>query len=135
MTGVNAVAVVLSVAVLALLLVAVVRRVVVAEFRTARRAAMVSTSADRRRLSGRLLLLAHVALGLFAVALALYLLVAAWPGLEASTTYGARLVIAWAQVATLAAASACWLAAGVASQREHHSDRRWAAEMGEWRRL
>ena len=120
-----------SVAVLLLLVIAVVRRSVVAEFRTARRASMASTSPDRRRPSGRLLLLAHVALGLFAVALMLYLLVAAWPGMDASTTYGARLAIAWGQVATLAAAAACWLAARVAGRRESRSDRRWAAALGE----
>ena len=89
----DAIAVAFSVAVLALLVAAVVRRSVLADLRTARRAGMASTSPDRRRPSARLLLLAHVALGLFAVALALYLLVAAWPGLEVSTTYGARLVM------------------------------------------
>lgn len=93
---------------------------------------MTSTSADRRPTSGRLLLMAHAALGLFAVALALYLLVAAWPAADPASTYGARLVIAWAQVAALAAAATCWTVSRLAGRREHRSDRRWAAELGEW---
>lgn len=70
-----------------LLVTAVVRRAVIADFQTARRSSVTSTSADRRPASGRLLLMVLVGLGLFVLALALYLLVAAWPAASASSTY------------------------------------------------
>lgn len=43
----------------------------------------------------------------------------------------ARLVIAWAQVAILAAAAACWAASRLAGKREKRADRRWAVALGE----
>ena len=101
---------------------------VVTDFRTARRAGLSSTRPDRRRPSGRWLLLAHVALGLFVVTLALYLAVAVLAGSGAA---GARLAIAWAQVASLAAAAACWVLSRAARRWERRADRRWAAELGE----
>lgn len=119
-------------AVLVLLVAAVVRRAVIADFQTARRSSMTSTSADRRPTSGRLLLMARVGLGLFAVALALYLLVAAWPAASAST-HAARLVIAWAQVATLSAAGTCWAASRLAGKREKRADRQWMVALGDAR--
>ena len=118
-------------AVLVVLVAVVVRQAVVADFRAARRSSMTSTSADRRSTSGRLRLLAHVGLGLFVVALALYLLVAAWPAASATSTQAARLMIAWAQVASLAGAAACWAASRLAGRREARADRRWAAALGE----
>lgn len=124
----NLAAEIVSVAVLVMLVLVVVRRAVVGDFRTARRAGLSSTSPDRRRPSGRWLLLAHVALGWFVVALALYLAVAAAAGNGAA---GARLAIAWAQVASLAAAALCWVLSRATGRRERRTDRRWAAELGE----
>lgn len=123
-----------SVAVLLMLVLVVVRRAVVTDFRTARRAGLSSTRPDRRRPSGRWLLLAHVALGLFVVTLALYLylyLAVAVAVVAGSGAAGARLAIAWAQVASLAAAAACWVLSRAARRWERRADRRWAAELGE----
>lgn len=125
----DAAAEVVSVAVLVLLVAVVVRRAVVANIQTARRSSMTSTSADRRPTSGRLLLMASVGLGLFALALALYLLIAAWPAADASSTYAARLVTAWAQVATLVLAAVCWAASRLAGRREKRAERQWMAAL------
>ena len=122
----NIVAVAFSVAVLLALLVVVVRRAIVQDFRTARRGGMSSTSADRRRPSARLRLLTHVALGVFAVALALYLAVATLAGRGA---YEVRLAVAYLQVASLAAAALLWFTARWAARRERRADRRWAARL------
>lgn len=123
----NAVAVLFSVAVLIALVFVVVRRAIVRDFRTARRAGMSSTSADRRRPSARLRLLCHVALGVFVLALAAYLAVAALAGRGGA--YELRLAVAWTQVASLAAAGLCWVASRWAARREKHADRRWAARL------
>ncbi len=79
-----------------------------ANFRASPRSGMTSKSADLRPTPSRLRRLAHVGLGLFVVALALYLVVAAWPTVRATSTQAACLVIAWAQVASLAVAAAGW---------------------------
>jgi len=123
-----------SVAVLLMLVLVVVRRAVVTDFRTARRAGLSSTRPDRRRPSGRWLLLPHVALGLFVVTLALYLYLYLYLSVAVvagSGAAGARLAIAWAQVASLAAATACWVLSRAARRWERRADRRWAAELGE----
>jgi len=122
----NTVAVGFSLAVLLALLVEVVRRAIVQDFRTAWRGGMSSTSADRRRPSARFGLLAHVALGAFAVALALYLAVATLAGRGA---YEVRLAVAYLQVASLAAAALLWITGRWAARRERRADRRWAARL------
>lgn len=44
-----------------------------------------------------------------------------------------RLVIAWVQVATLAAAGTCWAASRLAGTREKRADRQWMGALGDAR--
>lgn len=117
-----------SVAVLLMLVLVVVRRGCGHGFPHGSTSWTLVDEAGSTAAIGRWLLLAHVALGLFVVTLALYLAVAVVAGSGAA---GARLAIAWAQVASLAAAAACWVLSRAARRWERRADRRWAAELGE----